>query len=73
MALTSVTLCCYGTCAAEDQITSDVGTKTLKSWFFRGFWKKEKSVIWLSTAHFVEEHMYDVHTDAGGYVGKDNT
>lgn len=27
MALTSVTLWCFGTCAKEDQITIDVGTK----------------------------------------------
>lgn len=30
MALTLVTVCCYSTCAEEDQITIHVGTKNLK-------------------------------------------
>lgn len=30
MVLTLVTVCCYSTCAEEDQITIDVGTNNLK-------------------------------------------
>lgn len=70
MALTLVTLWCFGTCAKEDQITIDVGTKLWNCDSLGTFGKKRKSVIWLTITHFVYVHVYEVHTDEGGYMGK---
>lgn len=65
----NVMLC--SACVEENQITIDVGIKALNFLILLVLLEKEiKCVIWLPIKHFVFESVYEVHTNAGRYMGR---